>query len=128
VSEQTKQAHTPGPWTAKLGYTPTVWAGETCLCAVSSHADELGGRHLSELTANARLIAAAPALLTELRDTAAWLDERAGVLVQLLADPAGWGRGQAATDKRQAIRDEIARLQGRAFLIRQVIQTATQGN
>lgn len=76
---------------------------------------------------NARLIAAAPLMLDELRDTAIWIDSRADVLVRLLADPAGWGRGQAATDKRQAIREEIARLQGRAFLIRQLIDKATQG-
>lgn len=52
--------HTPGPWTANLGYTPTVTVGDTLLCVPSAPADELGGRHLSELTANARLIAAAP--------------------------------------------------------------------
>lgn len=68
-----------------------------------------------------------PDLLSELTETAAWLDDRACALTNILADPAGWGRGQAATDKRQAIREEIARLQGRAFLIRQVIQQATQG-
>lgn len=59
--------HTPGPWEASLGYTPTVKAGETLLCVPSARADDIGGRQLSELHANARLIAAAPDLLVACR-------------------------------------------------------------
>lgn len=55
--------HTPGPWVATGGYTPTVKAGEVLIAVPGSRADELGGRSLAELTANARLIASAPDLL-----------------------------------------------------------------
>jgi hypothetical protein len=117
--------HSPGPWrlfadgvggstergveSADGRHIVTVWRGSGC-----------------EL-ADAALIAAAPDLLAELRDTALWLEGRAEVFTKLLADPAGWGRGAAATDKRQVIREEVARLQGRAFLIRQTISKAIQG-
>ncbi len=58
-----KTNHTSGLWKANLGYTPTVTVGETLLCVPSATADEIGGRQLSELHANARLMAAAPELL-----------------------------------------------------------------
>ncbi len=58
--------HTRGLWHATGGYTPTVMAGETLICVPMSKPDAIGGQHLSELTANARLIAAAPELLHEL--------------------------------------------------------------
>ena len=138
--------HTPGPWvvdeTVALG-AYGVWTAyphpqnpghdgagyQVQVCAMTCGEwvgkDAIIGK--AERNANARLIAAAPEMLAELRETAAWLDDRANVLVQLLADPKGWGRGQTVTDKRQAIREEIARLQGRAFLIRQVIDKATNG-
>jgi hypothetical protein len=132
--------------TAKLiAAAPTLLkAGVDLMNAVDGPA----GSHKQFRTAQARMIAAiakatgvdSPAvgvlaeespdvtqdLLTELRDTALWLESRAEVLVKLLADPAGWGKCQAVTDKRQVIRDEVARLQGRVFLIRQTISKATE--
>lgn len=131
MSEQAKPAHARGPWgTSKGQYSETMggqWlvrdAESIYVAHVHPRSDD--GRPDATADANARLIAASPTLLAELTETAAWLDDRANVLVQLLADPAGWGRGQAATGKRQAIREEIARLRGRAFLIRQLIDKAT---
>jgi hypothetical protein len=130
VSEQAKPTHTPRPWHTVQGGTPnSVADGDVIEIVTDDHETLIADVHFvatdDQWWANARLIAAAPDLLAELTETATWLDERADVLVQLLADPAGWGRGQAATDKRQAIREEIARLRGRAFLIRQLIDKAT---
>lgn len=68
--------HTPGPWTATLGYTPTVKAGDTLLAAPSARADDLGGRQLSELHANARLIAAAPDLLAACEEALRLLEDQ----------------------------------------------------
>lgn len=129
--------HTAGPWLAEqpekimLGErwritAPTPKGKRRYTVAVlTDHSTDPADHAVT--AADAVLIAAAPAMLDELRDTALWLGSRADVLLKLLADPAGWGRGQAATDKRQVIREEVARLQGRAFLIRQVIDKATAG-
>lgn len=123
-------AHTPGDWRVELGHTSLLVVSKLEDGTEITVADVLDDCHpdTAQQEANARLIAASPAMIDELRETAAWLDERADVVLKLLADPAGWGRGQAVTDKRQAVRDEAARMRGRAALLRQtVILKATQG-
>lgn len=89
-----------------------------------SAAEEHGAECIGEL---ADLHHARDTLLAELRETADWLDTRADVLLKLLADPAGWRPGAAVEAKRQTIRDEAARLRGRAAVIRQTVLKATQG-
>lgn len=66
-------------------------------------------------------------LRAELLDTAAWLDERADVLLRLLACPAGWRPAAKVSEKREAIRTEAARLRGRAGLIRCVVDQVKAG-
>ena len=69
----------------------------------------------------AHLFAVAPELLAELRETAAWLTERA-TFIRDLAMLTG-----VRADRAQWLRDEAARFEGRATVIRQTILTATQG-
>lgn len=66
-------------------------------------------------------------LRAELLDTARWLDERADVLLALLAHPTGWRPATAVYEKRQQIRAEAARLRGRAGLIRVVVDQVKVG-
>ncbi len=116
---------TPGPWqcgfsegkllVATANHYPAVVVAE-----VAPRPERAGGTQ----GGNGRLIAAAPGLLRELEETAAWLDERAEVLLHLSA--AG-GPTKGAAEKRQAIRDEAARLRGRAGVIRQTILGAKGG-
>jgi hypothetical protein len=63
------------------------------------------------------LIASAPALLTELEETATWLGQRAEVLEEV-------GTAARATT-RDRLLDEAARFRGRAAVIRQTILKAT---
>lgn len=105
-----KTAHTKGPWQA----TGPV---------VTADGFRIAQTHFSDNSdADARLIAAAPDLLAELRETADWLDERAKVLRELIKDVRPGGRVVS-----QALRDEAARFEGRATVIRQTILEATQG-
>jgi hypothetical protein len=69
--------HTPGPWTAKRGSNETLgypWEvmgpdGKTICDILLDHNDEaVTGEDLERAEANARLIAAAPALLEALRE------------------------------------------------------------
>lgn len=56
-------------------------------------------------------------LIAEMRNTAEWIDERAGVLERALAtDDTGAGSW------RQIAKVEAARMRGRAFLIRQMAE------
>lgn len=58
---RTTAKHTPGPWTATGGYCPQVKAMKTTIAGViNARADAIGGQQLSEITANANLIATAP--------------------------------------------------------------------
>ena len=125
----TETKHTPGPWgweyyDRNLNRAVALSAGGVDVLLATSN----GSAAWAEVSeADRTLIAAAPDLLSELRETADWLDERADVLLKLLADPAGWRPGAAVEGKRQTIRDEAARLRGRAAVIRQTILKATQG-
>lgn len=80
--------HTPGPWVATGGYTPTVTAGDVLIAVPGARADSLGGRTLAELGANAELIAAAPAF------AAAWRlvpeDIRERIFDALYTPATGW--------------------------------------
>lgn len=66
-------------------------------------------------------------LRTELLDTARWLDERCQVLLSLFDNPAGWRAGANLAQRQQTIRDEAARLRGRAGLIRVVVGQVQAG-
>lgn len=68
---------------------------------------------------------AAPDLLAELRETADWLTERANSLRQLADQAPGVMRKR--NEHLRQLRDEAARLEGRAAVIRQTILKATQG-
>jgi hypothetical protein len=111
-----RQKHTPGPWgVGGNSRAPTVVSNAGTICDLMNKQPE------TERVANARLIAAAPDLLAELLETAVWLIERAGVL----RDLAG-----GVTMRKvvvQTLRDEAARLDGRAAVIRQAILIATGG-
>lgn len=76
-----KKAMTPytlGPWHATTGYCPQVKAGTTIIVSmVGATKDAIGGEQLSEITANARLIAAAPDLLETLKSIAVSLENLA---------------------------------------------------
>jgi hypothetical protein len=74
---------------------------------------------VSRVHADARLIAAAPDLLTELESTAAWLDERAKLLLQLAMAVA------RNSSPYTTLKTEAARFNGRAALVRQAILKAT---
>lgn len=71
------------------------------------------------------LMASAPDLLAELREMADWLTERAKVLRQLADQAPGVMRKR--NEHLRQLRDEAARLDGRAAVIRQTILKATQG-
>lgn len=121
----TKAKHTAGPWTIQRGNSSNPMVG-TAEVSIAEVLDDVYP-DVGQQEANATLIAAAPDMIDELRDTAIWLESRADVLLKLLADPAGWRPGAAMNDKRQTLRDEAARLRGRAAVIRQTILKATQG-
>ena len=66
---ESKPEHTPGPWMRTKGPCPSIVAdgGKTLIVAnVNARVDAIGGQHLSEIFANARLIASAPRLLDAL--------------------------------------------------------------
>jgi len=68
--------HTPGPWIIMGNYHPQVWAGGTLLVPnVNARRDDIGGQQLSEIFANAKLIAAAPDLLAACERADALLGE-----------------------------------------------------
>lgn len=123
-----KAKHTRGKWRVELGHTSLLVIAERDGEQITI-ADVLDDCYpaAGEQEANARLIAASPAMLDELRDTALWLDSRADILFGLIANLDGWKAGTAAAQKKQTVREEVARLRGRAALIRQVILTATEG-
>lgn len=73
----------------------------------------------AEATRLARLFAAAPDLLAELRETADWLDQRAADLEHVAPTASLAWRGR--------LQRETAYMRGRAAVIRQTILTATQG-
>ena len=60
--------HTPGPWLVRVrvNQTPQVWDGETGIASIVDRGQRGNGQN----EANARLIAAAPALLEALRGCA----------------------------------------------------------
>ena len=66
MSDETKQAHTPGPWEV-AGHSNYIRSRSGGFAV--AHAEELPGRewYEGELNANAHLIAAAPELLAALR-------------------------------------------------------------
>lgn len=86
--------------------------------------DDVPGDGASD-EAKTRLNAAAPELLTELQATADWLTERAGVLRQLADHAPGVMRKR--NEHLRPLRDEAARFEGRAGLIRILITKATGG-
>lgn len=89
--------------------------------------DDHYSRPHDECVANALLIAACPDMLAELRETADWLTERAELLRKLAENGGAFRLHPTGVGMRQAIRDEAARLEGRATVIRQTILKATQG-
>lgn len=115
--------HTPGPW----GWENHPYNGEPIALTGGNDTDVLLATGSGEQAwlqvneADARLIAAAPDLLAELRGTAVWLTGRADLLRNLAAD-----RG-TKKDHAQQLRDEAARFDGRAAVIRQTILKATEG-
>ena len=70
--------HTPGPWQVYTDGTKTFIAAANGRVVVVDLYDENNEPSIEELEANARLIAAAPALLQALKDTrealAAWVE------------------------------------------------------
>lgn len=89
--------------------------------AIRSGAGEAGV--LIDRATLAEAYLAAPDLLAELRETADWLDGRVTMLRLLASDD---GRVRAAAVRHQ-LRDEAARFEGRAAVIRQTIFNATRG-
>ncbi len=79
-------------------------------CARAAAAELSAGLTAEKYRALARLHAAAPGLLRELEETAAWLEERAAVLEQTLGLPAA--------RRRESQKIEVARIRGRAALLR----------
>lgn len=128
--------HTPGPWSARLpvGHSIGVPGVAWTICGPGDHdggwlavAEVLGTgpacQATPETNANARLIAAAPDLLAEVRETADWLEQRAGVLREIAGGMDGAPRSQSG-QRRQRLLDEAARFEGRAAVIRQTILKA----
>lgn len=110
----------------KLTYSPQKGTPGRCMVAQvwkdGKNAAELEPTEdPAEATELAALFAASPAMLAELRETADWLIERASFLRDL-AKLTG-----VRADRAQWIRDEAARFEGRAAVIRQTILKATQG-
>lgn len=68
-----------------------------------------------------------PAAVTELRASADWLDERAAVLRKQADDIPVKGPASPNVGVSRNLRDEAARFEGRAAVIRQTILKATQG-
>ena len=73
TTQNTKAAHTPGPWQVAIGGSgdsPTfgvrIWPAPASVVSLPDCGT------LEEMTANARLIAQAPALLEELRAVLEW--------------------------------------------------------
>ncbi|HEY1187526.1 MAG TPA: hypothetical protein VGE74_07695 [Gemmata sp.] len=66
-----------------------------------------------------RIERAGPKLLKELEETAAWLDGRAKELRNLLK--------HVKAERKQDVRDEAARFEGRAALIRVTVARAKHG-
>ena len=68
---QTSTAHTPGPWAVERDRSITAWTPPGSPCALPTitlaKVYSGGARSLAEADANARLIAAAPDLLTSLQ-------------------------------------------------------------
>ena len=79
--------------------------------------------------ADRALIAAAPDLFAELRETADWLDERAAVLREIVGRIGAIYTRKLVltTGPGREMLDEAARFEGRATVIRQTILKATQG-
>lgn len=120
--------HTPLPWRAEIeekfgDEIEIVDEQGRTVCTVDY--DDGYGQPDADLIV--RAVNSHSDLLAELHDTALWLDQWANLMLALLADPTGWGRGAAVTEKREAIRTEAARHRGRAAVIRQTILKATQG-
>lgn len=124
--------HTPGPWDT---YDNDLWgdAHEDVLIFSKTEGEEtpeevclvLGHCDAAVRAGNIRLIAAAPDLLAELNDTAVWLTSRATFLRQLADQAPGVMRKR--NEHLRQLRDEAARLEGRAAVIRQTILKATTG-
>jgi hypothetical protein len=69
--------HTPGPWRLNLGNETEIMDGTGKLNVARAHCGGISGIRVAEAEINARLIAAAPNLLTE-------LEVREGDLVMLI--------------------------------------------
>lgn len=67
-NDQTKQGHTPGPWSINGPYHIQADTEPSALPKVLAHIIQGYGVSLEEKIANARLIAAAPELLEALRE------------------------------------------------------------
>ena len=130
----TETKHTPGPW----GWEYYDRNPNRAVALSAGSVDVLlatgtGSAAWAEVSeADQRLIAAAPDMLAELRETADWLDGRAKVLREIADDmPTGRVRDgkpvSPAARIRQGVLDEAARIAARALLIRQTITKATQG-
>ena len=99
--------HTPAPWIIGRGYsntnaTPIRWKGENLawVCGLDS-----AHRFTKEQTlANAQLIAAAPELLTALKDCAAWLESNRPLEANKKSD--------AARNALNAARAVLAKVKG----------------
>lgn len=124
----TTQQHTKGPWRVEMGAALELIVADTPEGPLSV-AEVLDDCHPDgpQQRANARIIAAAPDMLAELRETAEWLTERAKMLSLYVSHMPAGGPLSPAGKRRQILLDEAARIEGRAFLIRQTILKATQG-
>lgn len=115
-------AHTPGPWGWEYydrnPNRPVALSAGGVDVLLSTGNGSAAWAEVSE--ADQRLIAAAPDLLAELRDTVDWLDERAKVMREIASRRAPGG-------VVESLRADAARFEGRAVVIRQTILKATQG-
>jgi len=122
--------HTPGPWWAERAdeydrRNGRLHLGRVVLAPPMQAGGEPEPVAYVDTDGDVAMVLAGPFMLGELIGTAVWLEERAKVLRQLADQAPGVMRKR--NEHLRSLRDEAARFEGRAAVIRQTILKATQG-
>jgi len=98
-------AHTPGPWKVYGTRSRTVW-GEKAICTVHGTRNDID----EQRDANARLIAAAPDMLTALHEALEFAEDQEDVI----DGPDGEPQANKAMRLAQMLREVIGKAEGKA--------------